>query len=399
MLLAVACCVTAGCAEPLEFADWAIEIPEGTPVREYAPVSMERRDPDAIQLVDELVVGASVDNPAQGVFRPSRVVGTADGTIFVADSAENRIQVYDRNGAFIRTLGREGQGPGEFGNLWGMTIAGDLLVVDDNRNNRFSTWTLDGQHEGDYVKESALERRSRDIRGLPDGTIVARSYVFLPDGEERNVVTRLSLEEGEIARLDEMAPGPAIIPEGFWTPIDFGNAFLQLFQQPLRTTRVAPWLVYVTPVHEYQVLAVSPEGTAAWALRVAWPRPDYSRWAKDYVAWQINAQEQGLDMDTLEWPTGEAWAIEDVLTDGAARLYIVPGVYFDNVPPDYVPADVYSPEGELVAAGYLPAKWEQINAGPRGPWSHAAGEYVYGMREDESGEFVAVRYRLILNER
>lgn len=78
-----------GCSASLEFVDWIIEIPEDTPVREYAPVRMNERDPDAIRLIEELVIGADLSTPDKGVFQPTQVVATDDGTIFVARTTLN----------------------------------------------------------------------------------------------------------------------------------------------------------------------------------------------------------------------------------------------------------------------------------------------------------------------
>ncbi len=44
------------CAEPLEFADWTIPVPEGTRVIEYAAVPVEERT-ERIEVVEELVLG------------------------------------------------------------------------------------------------------------------------------------------------------------------------------------------------------------------------------------------------------------------------------------------------------------------------------------------------------
>ncbi len=38
-------------------------------------------------------------------------------------------------------------------------------------------------------------------------------------------------------------------------------------------------------------------------------------------------------------------------TDGVGRLFVMLNVYFDDTPPDQVPADVYSPDGDRIAAG------------------------------------------------
>lgn len=394
VILALAACGP----EPLQFADWIIEIPEGTPVREYAPVRKDERDPDAIRLTEEMVIGADLGNPDTGVFRPTVVVATETGTIFVADFAMKRVQMYDRNGRHLKTLGKEGQGPGEFASLTSMTVAGDLLVIDDSRNDRFSTWTLDGIHAGDHRKSAGVATRSRGMWGLADGTLILRSSTYFVGDRRKQTVTRLSLDGEALGHLDEMVPAPPVIPDPSWTAADIGQAIIGLFDDPRRAVAVgASHIVYVTPVQEYQVLAMAPDATPLWALRVAWPRPQVSSLHRKMVLRQAGGEATTLSEGDLDWPP-EYLAIDRLLTDGAGRLYVIPELGFDGNPPERVPADVYSPEGEFLVAGFLPAFWSEFGTlAP--PWSYAAGDHVYGLREDESGETVAVRYRLVVTKR
>ena len=51
--LAIAC---TACGESLEFADWIIPVPDGTPIHEYAPVRVAERRV-RIDLVEDLVIG------------------------------------------------------------------------------------------------------------------------------------------------------------------------------------------------------------------------------------------------------------------------------------------------------------------------------------------------------
>jgi len=396
-LAAVALLALACGGPPLDFADWIIPVPEGTPILEYAPVPMDARDPDAIRLTDELVIAAAADDPQAALFEPVLVAGTADGTMFVADSAMSRVQMYGPDGAFIRSLGRGGQGPGEFDGFQSMTIAGDLLVIGDGGNRRFSTWSLSGEHVRDYAQETVIARSVRRLYGLADGTVVASGAEWLPDGGERTIIIRFSLDNEERARFDELTAGPSVIPEYDWTPMELAQAFLELMARPRRQLAAGAGLVYVTPVHDYQVLAFAADGSLAWALRVAAPRPAFSRHTKDVVASLTEAARQGFDIETVDW-SGTDSAVADILTDGAGRLYVLPNIHFDGEPPLRVPADVYSRDGKRVTAGFLPALWLYYLGAPTGPWSHAAGDYVYGLREGESGETVAVRYRLELSQ-
>jgi hypothetical protein len=67
--------------------------------------------------------------------------------VYVADSRADVIRVYDRHGAFIRDLGRSGQGPGEFAELTGLTWRdGSTLWAFDLGNGRFSVFDTSGAH-------------------------------------------------------------------------------------------------------------------------------------------------------------------------------------------------------------------------------------------------------------
>ena len=59
------------------------------------------------------------------------------GFIFVADSGNNRIQIFNPDGTFLRAFGRWGQNDGEFKGLEGIAVnsKGNILVA-DRENHR-----------------------------------------------------------------------------------------------------------------------------------------------------------------------------------------------------------------------------------------------------------------------
>jgi len=66
-----------------------------------------------LELAEDLTLGNDSDKNL--FFYKVRAVKTdRDGNILVLDSGNFRIQVFDKNGRFIRTMGRQGQGPAEF---------------------------------------------------------------------------------------------------------------------------------------------------------------------------------------------------------------------------------------------------------------------------------------------
>jgi hypothetical protein len=75
---------------------------------------------------------------------PFSVVRASTGDIFLASSRFEPMR-FSARGAFAGTLGRRGEGPGEYGSVRSVSIAGDTLFTYDFRLNRRSRWTLDGR--------------------------------------------------------------------------------------------------------------------------------------------------------------------------------------------------------------------------------------------------------------
>ena len=94
-------------------ATWAVD---QTPVLDIAAVSKE---------------GAVVFSYAAGGMR------LADGGLLIADRSENTIRVLDATGKLVRSVGRTGDGPGEFQSMiWAGRCRGDSLLVWDLRRRQ-----------------------------------------------------------------------------------------------------------------------------------------------------------------------------------------------------------------------------------------------------------------------
>ncbi len=82
--------------------------------------------------------------------------------IVIADGASNEIRIFDTSGAWIRTVGRKGGGPGEFEGLGGLfLVAPDTIAAYDWNHRRLSLFTS----AGDLVRERSLV--GKDSFGFP----------------------------------------------------------------------------------------------------------------------------------------------------------------------------------------------------------------------------------------
>ena len=88
------------------------------------------------------------DDAAAGRFNEPWGVGVGpDGSVYVADTWNHRIQKFDANGEFLQVWGRYGQGP-EFDMFWGpravVVDAQNRVYVSDTGNKRIAVFDADG---------------------------------------------------------------------------------------------------------------------------------------------------------------------------------------------------------------------------------------------------------------
>ena len=80
-----------------------------------------------------------------GRFNDPTGIAVSGNAVFVADSRNGRIQVFDLDGNFKRLFGRPGKALGELGRPMNITIAGGELYVAEYFNDRVQVFALDGR--------------------------------------------------------------------------------------------------------------------------------------------------------------------------------------------------------------------------------------------------------------
>ncbi len=78
--------------------------------------------------------------------KPAGVAVNQDGNVFITDTWNNRIQVFDADGRFIRAFGEAGDGPGYFARPKGISVDSDgHLWIADAVQNRVQVFTPEGR--------------------------------------------------------------------------------------------------------------------------------------------------------------------------------------------------------------------------------------------------------------
>ena len=77
---------------------------------------------------------------------PQGVAVDKDGNVYVTDTLNNRVEIFDADGNFISTFGKHGDGPGYFARPKGIAVDGDGHIwVADEMQDRLQVFNRDGQ--------------------------------------------------------------------------------------------------------------------------------------------------------------------------------------------------------------------------------------------------------------
>jgi len=145
------------------------------------------RPPPAPSLVYLRAVGTE-EGPGR-LQQPVGVAVSPSAELFVADSGNQRISVFDEEGTFLRAFGQQGDGPGELDRPMHLAFGPDgLLYVAEYINDRISVFRPDGSFVR-HLKPKGLD--------APAGVAVdAASIVYVADFYNHRIVV-LSPEGSE----------------------------------------------------------------------------------------------------------------------------------------------------------------------------------------------------------
>ena len=136
-------------------------------------------------------VGSEDASEEYSLYRVMAALRLPNGNIVIANSGTHQLKFYDSSGAFIRSVGREGEGPGEFRRMMYAWPVGDSIFVADYGLSRVSVFSA----EGEFGRTVTLDKPPESFGvtasgGFSDGSILGFEFVFdrtaPPDGLHRS---------------------------------------------------------------------------------------------------------------------------------------------------------------------------------------------------------------------
>jgi DNA-binding beta-propeller fold protein YncE len=173
-------------------------------------------------------------------FNKPLAVTTANNRIYVSDSDNARIQVFDNTGEFLFTFGERGNNIGEMQYPYG--IAGDRdgnLYISELRLGRVYVFDADGNFLREFAPELRQARRITspgDIAIMGDKlylTEITKNHVFVIDLETEELIQTVGM------RGDLLAPnGIAVDQAGYMYVVDTGRQRVVVYNPDGNPVRV-----------------------------------------------------------------------------------------------------------------------------------------------------------------
>lgn len=357
-------------------------LPGGT-VRVRNPDEGAWREGEAWSLAEDLRIG-SMDEEGPALFgQVAAVEADPLGRVWVLERDAKEVRVFGADGRHVRTLGRQGGGPGEFADPIGMAWAPDgRLWVADPGNARFTVFDTAGRYvashprrvggysvpwRGGFDAEGRLYEVAVVTRGAGHGSALLRygadlrpaDTLLLPELPSQQFELRTP-GGGMMAASVPFTPGLAVAvdPRGFvWSGV---TDRVRLHQQTLRgdTVRIVE--------------------------REAAPVP-------------VTAGDREKALEGLKWFTEQGGRIDagriPAHKPAFSSLYVAPDGHLwlrPAVPEGHVGAafDLFDPEGRYLGRAGLASGLD------RTPPPVVRGDALYGVRRDSLDVPYVVRVRI-----
>lgn len=162
-----------------------------------------------LELREELSLGGA-DAQGDDVFgRISDVVVDEAGSLYVLDRRNDQVKVFDASGKYLRTIGRRGQGPGEFEgpiNLSLSRIAGELAVHQESPRTAFY------KPDGTFLRDVSFRGMGAVLGRADSRSHIYRNEVVIDESGARYVAKKFGPDGTALAELGA-APAP-FAPKG-----------------------------------------------------------------------------------------------------------------------------------------------------------------------------------------
>lgn len=203
---------------------------------------------------------------ARGMFEEPRSLGVApDGTVYVADFRNHRVQKYSSDGNWLAAWGETGEGPGQFNDICDVAANTRFVYVMDTFHNRIQVFTPEGKLEKILVPDTYTISHPRGIAADETGIYIAdtgnsRIIRLTISGKEERIIGKIGK-----GRLEFSGPvGIAILGDELYVA-DTSNHRIQVVSKDGEYRREYPVEGWMAEVFNEPYVAVRHDGSVFYS--------------------------------------------------------------------------------------------------------------------------------------
>lgn len=298
-----------------------------------------------------------------------------DGTVGVFDWKHWTNYIFDTNGKYVGSFGKQGEGPGEVKNQRNMFAGQDKFIIEDYLKLHYFS------KKGKFLKSI---RYTREF-GFPKLMINDNEYISFPD-REKFYITRVNLAKGSRRLIKEISYFKGL-------QIPYGDR---------RATIIIPGLspkiecgfdkknhrFFYGINDSYEIYVMNEQGFVVSRFSVKRKKRNVTNKMKK----EMNKE---IEISPLMWrrlPGGLAHFDKIQIED---ELVLVYSIYFGDYR-DEQQIDIFSPQGKyLYRTIFRPEKGEQIHSNYRYKTIIKNG-FLYAALQDQDGEMKVIKYKISL---
>lgn len=257
------------------------------------PIGGAAQGPPQWRLREELRLSESLTGGVTFT-RVAAIVPRPDGSFYVVDSGEKSIRLFGPDGRLLKSIGREGAGPGEFRVLSAAGTRADTLWAMDSRLRRVSFFSP----EGNFLRSNSIPAlpSSRSIfQAIVEDACIIQLMTFVTvsgtNHGSDNAVVRLGLTGSvdTIASLrfgvgDWLHRGEGPTPFAVMLPNPFNDGSLFDADSKGQHFTIVHRVVRSNQPSQFEVVRIDATGSTLWRRAFAYTPMHMSAAVKDSVA-------------------------------------------------------------------------------------------------------------------
>jgi len=312
---------------------------------------------DVFSLEEELTIGAA-EGREEYMFSQIRSIAVDDvGRIYVLDSREAQVKVFDQNGTYVRSIGKRGQGPGEFTRPFSISITGQNELVVDDFTSRLALFSLEGEFKRNInIAKIGLLRIEIDSEMNMVGIAIVR--------EEENPRYELKKFDSELNYLHSLGSSPLPSASG-----DSINLFIGLILSQIDNNDQ----VICGYPEDYEIEIFDKEGKL---IRKIMKEYDPVEITKEEIEEETEGMPQGIKLSIPKYHTAYRW----FTSDDEGRIFVMTWERAAEGEGNYY--DVFDSEGKFMAKILLKTRPFVLK-----------NNKLYTVEEDEQGFLFVKRYK------